>query len=89
LAEVYCHVGVVEDVADLSARALVVGGQEGEHVVTVVAAQEPDEGRGPVAGDDVDPFVGGDRITPELADARALVVAGDRSVPSWSRAASS
>ena len=77
VAEVCGHVGVVEDVADVSVGALVVGGQEGEHVVTVVAAQQPDEGWGMGGGDEVDPFVGGDRLTPELADARPLVVAGD------------
>src|SRR5690349_7811774 len=59
VAEVCGYVGVVEDVADVSVGALVVGGQEGEHVVTVVAAQQPDEGRGMGGGDEVDPFVGG------------------------------
>ena len=34
VAEVCCHVGVVHDVADLPARALVIGGQKREHVVT-------------------------------------------------------
>jgi len=53
IAELCRHVGVGHQVADLPARALVVGGHEGEHIVTVVTAQNPDKGRNPVRGDDV------------------------------------
>ena len=77
VAEVGGHVGVVHDVAELPACVLVVGGQEVEHVVTVVAAEQPDKSRDPVRGDEVGPFVGGDGGAEEVADAGTLVVAGD------------
>src|SRR6266704_490045 len=77
VAEVCRHLGVFHHVADLPACALLVGGQKGEHVVAVVAVQEPDKGGDPARGDDVDPFVGGDGLAEELAHAGALVVACD------------
>jgi hypothetical protein len=77
IAEGRCHVGALHHVAELPTRVLVPGRQEREHIVAVVAAEELDECGEPVGGDDVDPFVGGDGFAEELADARALVVAGD------------
>jgi len=41
VAEFCRHVEVGHEVADLPARALMVGGQEHQHVVAVVAAQGP------------------------------------------------
>ena len=88
VAELCRHVGVGHEVVQLPARALVAGGQPREHIITVVAAQDRKEGRNPVGGNDVDPVVGGDRLTPKVADAGAFVMAVIRSVPSCSRTAS-
>ena len=73
------------EIADLLALALVVSGQERKDVVAVAATQEPDQSRNPVRGDDIDPFVGGDRVAEELTDTGTLVVAGDPQVPRSSR----
>jgi hypothetical protein len=88
VTEVGCDVGVLHQVAELPSCALVIGGQEGEHVVLLLAAQEPDKAGDPARGNYVHPFVRGDGRTEEFADAKALVVASDRSVPFASIAAS-
>jgi len=60
---------------------LVVGGQEGEHVVAFLAAEEPDQTADPVRGDYVNPFIGRALVAEELADPGPAIVAGDPECP--------
>jgi hypothetical protein len=64
-----------QKIVDLLAVLVVIGGQQVEHIVTDMAAEQG-EGSQPGRVRSRRPVVGGDRVAEELADAWPGVVAG-------------
>src|SRR5215467_13515003 len=65
-----------QEIVNLPAVLVVIGGQQVEHIVACMAAQQGEQGSNSVGCDHVGPVVGGDRVSEELADAWPGVVAG-------------
>jgi hypothetical protein len=65
-----------QEIVHLPAVLAVIGGQQVEHIVTGLAAQQGEQGPNSVGCDHVRPVVGSDRVSEELADAWPGVVAG-------------
>ena len=65
-----------QQIVHLPAVLVVIGGQQVEHIVAGLPAQQGEQGPNPVGCDHVGPVVGGDRVPEELADAWPGVVAG-------------
>ena len=77
VVEVSGYLGPAQELTELAAMLLVIGGQGIEYVVAYRATQQPEQRVNLAGSDDVDPFVAGDRRAEELADTRPGVVAGD------------
>ena len=65
-----------QKIVHLPAVLVVIGGQQVEHIVAGLAAQQGEQGPNAVGCDHVGAVVGGDRVAEELGDAWPGVVAG-------------
>ena len=64
---------------------LVMGSQGLEHAVVFGSTQQPEQRVNPGGGDDVDPFIAGDRRAEELRNTWPRVVAGSGGLPPLGR----
>jgi hypothetical protein len=65
-----------QKIVDLPAVLVVIGGQQVEHIVAGMAAQQGEQGSNSVGCDHVGLLVGGERVPEELADPWPGVVNG-------------
>ena len=77
VVEVSGDLRAAQQLTELTAMLLIVGGQGIEYVVAFRTTQQPEQRVNPGGSYDVDPFVAGDRRAEELGDTRPGVVADD------------